>query len=76
VVSLTACPLYPQGKISWYPLERRLGGPTRNICIREVIYVRKYSDIKEVVTKHYLLKINNSSSKNEDSIKMNSVTWS
>jgi hypothetical protein len=27
VVSFTLRPLYPQGKSSWYPLDRRLGGP-------------------------------------------------
>jgi hypothetical protein len=27
VVSFTPRPLYPQGKIPWYPLNRRLGGP-------------------------------------------------
>jgi hypothetical protein len=27
VVSFTPWPLYPQGKSSWYPLDRRLGGP-------------------------------------------------
>jgi hypothetical protein len=27
VVSFTPQPLYPQGKSSWYPLDRRLGGP-------------------------------------------------
>jgi hypothetical protein len=27
VVSFTPRPLYPQGKSSWYPLDRRLGGP-------------------------------------------------
>jgi hypothetical protein len=27
VVSFTALPLYPQGKRTWYPLDRRLGGP-------------------------------------------------
>jgi hypothetical protein len=27
VVSFTPLPLYHQGKISWYPLDRRLGGP-------------------------------------------------
>jgi hypothetical protein len=27
VVSFTPRPLYPQGKTSWYPLDRRLGGP-------------------------------------------------
>jgi hypothetical protein len=27
VVSFTTRPLYPQGKIPWYPLYRRLGGP-------------------------------------------------
>jgi hypothetical protein len=27
VVSFTPRPLYPQGKSSWYPLGRRLGGP-------------------------------------------------
>jgi len=27
VVSFTPLPLYPQGKIPWYPLDRRLGGP-------------------------------------------------
>jgi hypothetical protein len=27
VVSSTPRPLYPQGKSSWYPLDRRLGGP-------------------------------------------------
>jgi hypothetical protein len=27
VVSLTPLPLYPRGKSSWYPLDRRLGGP-------------------------------------------------
>jgi hypothetical protein len=25
--SFTPRPLYPQGKSSWYPLDRRLGGP-------------------------------------------------
>jgi hypothetical protein len=27
VVSFTTRPLYSQGKSSWYPLDRRLGGP-------------------------------------------------
>jgi hypothetical protein len=27
VVSFTSQPLYPQGKSSWYPLDRRLDGP-------------------------------------------------
>jgi hypothetical protein len=27
VVSFTRRPPYPQGKNSWYPLDRRLGGP-------------------------------------------------
>jgi hypothetical protein len=27
VVSFTTRPLYPQGKSSWYALDRRLGGP-------------------------------------------------
>jgi hypothetical protein len=27
VVSFTPLPLYPWGKSSWYPLDRRLGGP-------------------------------------------------
>jgi hypothetical protein len=27
VVSFTLRPLYPQGNIAWYPLNRRLGGP-------------------------------------------------
>jgi hypothetical protein len=27
VVSFTPRPLYPQGKIPWYPVDRRLGGP-------------------------------------------------
>jgi hypothetical protein len=27
VVSFTTRPLYHQGKIPWYPLDRRLGGP-------------------------------------------------
>jgi hypothetical protein len=27
VVSFTPQPLYPQGKSSWYLLDRRLGGP-------------------------------------------------
>jgi hypothetical protein len=27
VVSFTHRPLYPQGKIPWYPLGRKLGGP-------------------------------------------------
>jgi len=27
VVSFTPRPLYSQGKSSWYPLDRRLGGP-------------------------------------------------
>jgi hypothetical protein len=27
VVSFTPRPTYPQGKSSWYPLDRRLGGP-------------------------------------------------
>jgi hypothetical protein len=27
VVSFTPQPLYPQGKIPWYPLDGRLGGP-------------------------------------------------
>jgi hypothetical protein len=27
VVSFTPRPLYPHGKIPWYPLDRRLGGP-------------------------------------------------
>jgi hypothetical protein len=26
VVNITPQPLYPQGKIPWYPLDRRLGG--------------------------------------------------
>jgi len=29
VVSFTPRPLYRQGKISWYPLDGRLGGPQR-----------------------------------------------
>jgi len=29
VVNFTSRPLYPQGKRSWYPLHRRLGGPRR-----------------------------------------------
>jgi hypothetical protein len=29
VVSFTPQPLYSQGKIPWYPLDRRLGGPQR-----------------------------------------------
>jgi len=27
VVSFTTWPLHPQGKSSWYPLDRRVGGP-------------------------------------------------
>jgi hypothetical protein len=27
MVSFTPRPVYPQGKNSWYPLDRRLGGP-------------------------------------------------
>jgi hypothetical protein len=27
VVSFTPQPLYPQGNISWYPLDMKLGGP-------------------------------------------------
>jgi hypothetical protein len=27
VISFSPRPLYPQGKILWYPLDRRLGGP-------------------------------------------------
>jgi hypothetical protein len=36
VVSFTPWPLYPQGRSSWYPLDRRLGGPqSRSGCSRE-----------------------------------------
>jgi hypothetical protein len=28
VVSFTSLPLYSQGKSPWYPLDRRLGGPS------------------------------------------------
>jgi hypothetical protein len=36
VVSFTLRPLFPQGKSSWYPLDRRLGGPqSRSVCCSE-----------------------------------------
>jgi hypothetical protein len=36
-VGLTPRPLYLQGKIPWYPLERRLGGPQNRSgrCVEE-----------------------------------------
>jgi hypothetical protein len=48
VVNFTPRPLYPQGKILWYPSDRRLDGPQSrsarggeeyNIKIKEIVWM-------------------------------------
>jgi hypothetical protein len=46
MVSFTPRPLYPQGKSSWYPLDRRLGGPQS--CYLDLITLTKYSEEYEL----------------------------
>jgi hypothetical protein len=49
VVSFTPRPLYPQGKSTWYSLDRRLGDPTAVLDVvvkRKITSLRRESDLR------------------------------
>jgi hypothetical protein len=52
VISFTPRPFYPQGKIPWYALDRRLSGPQN---LSGMVYSR--IPIKSTITKLHLINI-------------------
>jgi hypothetical protein len=46
VDSFTPRPLYPQGKSSWYPLDRRLGGPQSRSGRGEELHIHLLSGLE------------------------------